>query len=64
MNNQLLNEKLNHLRRVETNENGLYRISKCHVLDVPPQAKYASFPFHDYTPYCQPLTPQELLKEI
>ncbi|KAF0975499.1 hypothetical protein FDP41_005493 [Naegleria fowleri] len=33
-------------------------------LSVSPTAKYASFPYHDYTPYAQFISKEELLKEL
>ncbi len=66
---QLLNDKLERVKQLCANNSSdgganLVDLSQGIVLDIVPHAKFASFPDHDYTPYCQALNKEELMSEL
>jgi kynurenine formamidase len=63
-NDHLLASKLAKLKEIETDEDQRVLITSRIDLTVQPFAKGASFPYHDYTPYCQKLSKQQLLNEL
>lgn len=64
MPDRILLDKLDRVDHIESQEPHIVDLKSCISIHVPPQAKHASFPYHDFTPYCQALTRGELLKEL
>jgi hypothetical protein len=59
-----LQEKLNNLQKLEINVEQIVNLSSRIDITVQPHQRGASFPYHDYTPFCQQLTKQQLLDEL